>query len=456
MGVRLETKGQGARSRAAGGGSLLESVTVSDLLLLILFNGLLFESWLQRNVSSAFSWLDELCSALLVLLALAVWSKTGRLRRDGHVLPGGTLPAVLLLAVWGLLSTAYAQIQTQAYPLIIDLYTSIKGLITLAAVFVLAREDVGRRYGFVRMAVAECKLLAILMFVGAFVSLFTNIGMSTGKPRYGLRPYNFIFYHPSVVNYVAVGLSAILVAHERRPLPWLFCLLFSMACTLRGKGLGEVALICILMLTIRRQGDGRGVTWWHIVLAAAAVVAVGWGQFDEYYFSADGDVSARQQLTRASIAIARDYFPFGSGLATFGSAVTRDLKYYSPLYYKYGLSSVWGLSPQHPSFLTDTFWPTVLGQFGFIGLVILVIALALLYKAYYARARSMGAGVLTATLILLSYMLIISTSDSAFFGPSCIYLIACLGAVLLRRGENSNSDDAGQNFAGFKALADEG
>ena len=67
----------------------------------------------------------------------------------------------------------------------------------------------------------------------------------------------------------------------------------------------------------------------------------------------------------ARTIIFSDYIPFGSGLASFGTNAAA--KYYSPLYYEYGLDDIWGLYPDNPMFLADAFYPT-LAQYGMVGL----------------------------------------------------------------------------------------
>lgn len=67
----------------------------------------------------------------------------------------------------------------------------------------------------------------------------------------------------------------------------------------------------------------------------------------------------------AATIIFKDYIPFGSGLGTF--ATNAAAEYYSPLYYKYNLSNVWGLSPDFNVFVADAFYPT-LAEFGLVGL----------------------------------------------------------------------------------------
>ena len=82
---------------------------------------------------------------------------------------------------------------------------------------------------------------------------------------------------------------------------------------------------------------------------------------------------ARGVLYKTAIKIANDKFMIGSGFGTFGSHMSRVI--YSPLYYKYGINTIWGLSPEKPSFIADTYWAMILGENGWIGLGFMILTL---------------------------------------------------------------------------------
>lgn len=100
-------------------------------------------------------------------------------------------------------------------------------------------------------------------------------------------------------------------------------------------------------------------------------------------------------LTKA-FEIARDMFPLGAGFATFGSYYSGV--YYSSVYAAYGLSNINGLRIGASQFISDSFWPMILGQSGYFGLFSYIFAVMMLLKAiqgirrvensYYAAAMS--------------------------------------------------------------------
>ena len=53
--------------------------------------------------------------------------------------------------------------------------------------------------------------------------------------------------------------------------------------------------------------------------------------------------------------------------ASWGAA-----EYYSPLYYQYHLSHIWGLQPYFNVFVADAFYPT-LSQYGIVGVILFYI-----------------------------------------------------------------------------------
>lgn len=112
------------------------------------------------------------------------------------------------------------------------------------------------------------------------------------------------------------------------------------------------------------------------VVLMSAVIFVAWNKFDAYYV--DGlkvenvkAMKARPATYKVAFQkILWDYFPFGSGLGSFGTAAAA--KEYSPLYYKYKLNRIWGLSPDGCWFLADCFYPT-LAEFGVVGIFLFCV-----------------------------------------------------------------------------------
>ena len=131
------------------------------------------------------------------------------------------------------------------------------------------------------------------------------------------------------------------------------------------KFMGEVVcFIAVFFLLRRHLKINSPVTLFWLIFLVIGVIAVTWTRFDGYYVTGwNDDELARPKTYRTSLLILRDYFPFGPGMGTF--ATLGAWRYYSPLYYKYNLNSVWGLD-EAGGFICDAFYPT-LSQYGVVG-----------------------------------------------------------------------------------------
>lgn len=139
----------------------------------------------------------------------------------------------------------------------------------------------------------------------------------------------------------------------------------------------------------------------------------------------------RVALYIGSIDVARDYFPLGAGLGRYGSYLSAV--HFSPLYERYGLTTLPGLRPKNPSAVTDTFWPQILGELGVFGLLAYVAFIAsLVWEVVLAMRRAeslqMRAFVFGALLVLLE-ALAESLAAPMFAAPSATYMV--LGVVAL-------------------------
>jgi hypothetical protein len=116
-----------------------------------------------------------------------------------------------------------------------------------------------------------------------------------------------------------------------------------------------------------------------VVVLAAPLVEVVSLTYQDYASNANPE--ARTVLTIGSFHVATDYFPGGAGFGRFGSAVAGSN--YSPEYVARGYTTVWGLgrTAEEGRFLTDTEWPAIIGETGFLGAVAFAFGLVGIYRA---------------------------------------------------------------------------
>src|SRR4029450_13873781 len=132
---------------------------------------------------------------------------------------------------------------------------------------------------------------------------------------------------------------------------------------------------------------------------------------------------------QTSVDIASTEFPFGVGLGRFGSPMSR--LEFSPVYAQYGLDRIWGLTPAFRAYVTDTFWPHILGEIGVLGLGAYLVFLASLGVSLWRSTRRMSAPILLA-FCLGAWMVYVnalaeSLASSMYESPPRIYLV--FGAI---------------------------
>ena len=87
------------------------------------------------------------------------------------------------------------------------------------------------------------------------------------------------------------------------------------------------------------------------------------------YLDPYAPTTARALLYVTGWRVAEDHLPLGAGFGRFGGYVSQ--LHYSPLYDEYGLSNIYGLSRETPTYMQDTYWPHILAETGFLGALML-------------------------------------------------------------------------------------
>lgn len=142
---------------------------------------------------------------------------------------------------------------------------------------------------------------------------------------------------------------------------------------------------------------------------------------------------ARSALYGASLEIAGDNFPLGAGLGRFGSHMSRVE--FSPIYAEYDLTRIRGLQEDNGNYITDTFWPMVLGENGIFGLIGYALFLAALVFSVWRTIGQQADRLLrtfcVGTLAVLGAAIIESLATPMFVAPPRAYIVfAAIGAVV--------------------------
>lgn len=197
------------------------------------------------------------------------------------------------------------------------------------------------------------------------------------------------------------------------------CLLIVM--TYRSKGYGIVIVIFAILL-IEKKPELKKII---VGLACGAVVLAASYKLRFYYIELRGK-AARSVLSQTALQIMNDYFPIGTGFGTYSSHVT--IKTYSPVYYIYGFENTIELNPDTSRALfDDVFWPIIIGQTGILGII---SYLSMIGNSFAKIIRRKGNAFYLPSIICLLYLLISSTSETAFNNPMSIPFAAVIGMGL--------------------------
>lgn len=267
-------------------------------------------------------------------------------------------------------------------------------------------------------------------------------GIFSNEFRGSFRAVKLFYSSYTVLAAHCVFLSAVYLwyynTQQKKISAPLLMLCFIMYCTRRVKAIGAIACILIIYLLILRKHQllSRKVKFLSgciLCLAAAA----GFYQLVSYYYIM-GTESARAMLTVAAPFVAADHFPFGSGWGTFGCSFSVDP--YSPVYGMYRMAGIWGLSPNYGSFVSDTYWPMLLGQCGYFGFAAFIGVLVLFVQKVYTLKTDKS--VFASAMLLLLYMLISSTSESTLANPIAVPFAFWLGFLFAER--RNRCSDSGE------------
>jgi hypothetical protein len=262
---------------------------------------------------------------------------------------------------------------------------------------------------------------------------------------YGDSAIVYIFNHPSrlattaIISALLYLFSVILTRHGRILLVDLLIFLLILSISLfseRAKAYGFFVAAVVILIFFFINRFGRGLLSLRNMLLIFGVVGllVYYVTFNKlFFYFVEGvevvEMFARPALYFASFDIAIDYFPFGAGFSSFGSYYSGI--YYSPLYFDYGLSNLWGLTPDYPWFISDTFFPMVLAQFGFFGLFVLIACiLVLIMKLKFAADGRIDLnGFLMLSILFLGFLTIESFADSTVVQNRGVFSLALLGII---------------------------
>ena len=239
--------------------------------------------------------------------------------------------------------------------------------------------------------------------------------------RMGIMSNQIFFEHPTYLAAATIFLISFRIILQNNKYDVLqILLILVLISTMRFKAIG--AAFATLIISIYIDKKNKKLSIFKIGIIGIIMIVLSFNHIKYYLLNSE---YARNALTITSIEIAKEHFPFGTGFASYASYFsTRN---YSPVYYKYELNKIYGLQNGSSNFATDVFWPMILGQFGIFGLIIYIYIVIKLFKNIQDEYTKENKYIYIAKIIVFTYLLVSSTSESAFTNPISIPLALIIG-----------------------------
>lgn len=340
---------------------------------------------------------------------------------------------MMLLIIIGLAGNYYSKILVGSYSILIDILSVVK--IFLAYYWIrligLTRDECDQ---IIQLLAKICRVLVLIMFALYVVSYALNLSL-LGEVRHGIKSYRFLFNNPGNYSKLFYFLIPVLTLdlYYSSDFWKKLCIGISLILwisTMRTRGIAFAfcyVLFAFWFFKFRKMHQKVDI----IQLLPLVVIALilGWQQII-YYFTSD--TQTRGQLFYYGIKTMQDYFPIGAGFGTYGSNVAAE--HYSPLYVKYGFLNVYGMGYKHTNFLNDNYWPMIMGQFGLIGVILVVI---ILYKFYMRNIKLSRENehFYFVTLLMTGFLLASSIASKSYGEFSMIPVFLLHGIIAERSKE---------------------
>lgn len=387
-------------------------------MLIVLMYIFALQFGLMRKIT-VFQYWDDLYALLCIPLAIIYSKGKIKLKKENRYIQNMIIALGLFLLV-GIIANCIYRYQ-KPIAVMQDIFLNIKFFMGIATTYCL----------FKNLKLSKCKkqirfhskLLIILYFILVVQNKFTHI-FPVADNRFGIDAEKIFFNHPTELASATFFLLLMLMISYSNAKSDILCVgvaALVVLSTLRFKAIATVMLFIYMYLIV---STGKRMRTLYLIPLVPFIFVVGGREFCFYFFSSNSMNMARGALSFTSLKIAADMFPLGTGFGTF--ACWMSGVYYSPVYQLYGISGVYGLTPEWPQLVSDVFWPMIIAQTGFIGLLIYIYCLYCLFKIII-KCSKRDSQLFLAGIGALSYLLISSIAESAFVNPLSLPLSLVIG-----------------------------
>jgi len=263
-----------------------------------------------------------------------------------------------------------------------------------------------------------------------------NLGI-LGEIRYGIKSYSFLIPSPgnySKIFYFVIPLLTADLQYDnniyKKAMIAVALLLWVLSMRSRAIAFAVCYVLFAFWFFYLKEKNIKKINVLYLMPIGIIGLFLGWKQL-VFYFTTD--TQARSMLLRYSIVTMKEYFPLGSGFGTYGSDVAKTQ--YSPLYEQYGFLNVYGIGKSHTDYLNDNYWPMIIGQFGIIGTMLVIIILFLLYSQMI-KTVIQNKYLYFSTFCMMGFLLVSSIASKSYSEFSMIPIFLLHGIFVQREKSN--------------------
>lgn len=392
------------------------------ILIQLILITMIFQDFIQVNIPF-FSYMDEGLAVITTLYAsILIISKNKEIKITGYELTA--LIFFILYLCIGLISNASDNIIGFEFGLVSMLMT-VKGYVlyfTCRVIFQYYNINVSILKNVSKVLKLGIYTLALVGLINIPLNFLEEQGM-----RFGLQTVSIGFSHPTELAFFAIISTTIILLYynhinkTKGELPVIMASSILVILTGRSKAIAFIFVYIILFYFMKVIKKFK-IKYFIPLIPIMIYIAL--PRIISELFN-----GARGYLYLTGYKIAKDYFPLGSGFGTFGSFISR--RFYSPLYYEYGISSIWGLSPSMPSYIADTYWAMIMGETGFIGVLFLVLVLYCIFAQFKKGYTDYKSQIIVFGLIC--YTLVTSIAEPIYSSNKCAALFITLALFMTIR-----------------------
>lgn len=408
----------------------------------------LFQNALDVIIPSI-NMLDDIIALVAVFWIADAILNSRKLKKD-IVIMLGLISGIMVI---GLISTFFSDISRPVVAIVFDMWNTIKVFVGfIGAMLHFQRRPISEK--LLKILAATIRTIVFIAFILMILSQFVDLGMTAGM-RYGFKCFKFVYSGAGMFSqYCAQYMLILTLDAKNKPssikkiaIILNFVIWIS---TMRSRGFVITILYALLLIYFKKANSA----WMQenikrfkkllrpdrLIIVLVLILLVGSSQI-KVYFGSDV-VSSRGLFLRYGITTMLTYFPLGAGFATFGTEAAS--RFYSPLYYHYGMNRFWALT-EKGSQLTDCYWPAIAAEFGVIGLA-LVSMLVFFYIKSMIKLSMKRKNFLLAAIVYTCYLIISSTATGAFNSYVTLEFSFLFAMLVSEKSFSSNIESLGTSL----------